>query len=224
MFEARYEEWLHRQKRSLRGEARRRLAEGHSHNEKLFVETVWYPAIGNFDDLYAEYEVRSYKNGCYYMDFAYLRPPYRVCWEVDDFSSHAKNLNRRTHEYHLDRQNELVLDGWIVFRISLDKIRERPRACQQFVLQSMGKLFGLTAMDTPSRSLALEQREIMRLARRLQRPFTPAEASICLGVSDRYVRELLQELVQLELLEAAGGRVRIRSYRLTEYGARVYIP
>lgn len=222
MFAARYEEWLKKQKRMLRGEALRRLAEGHAHNEKLFAETVWYPAIGSFEDLYAEYEVRSYRNGFYYMDFAFLRPPYRVCWEVDDFSSHAKNVNRRKHEYNLDRQNELTLDGWIMFCISLDKIRERPRESQQFVLQSMGKLYGLSATEKPD--LTLKQREIMRLAHRLQRPFTPAEASICLGTSDRHVRGLLQELIQLELLEPAGGRSRIRSYRLTEHGARIYIP
>lgn len=212
MFEKRYEEWLDKQRRGLTGEALRRLTEGHAHNEKLFAEEVWYPAIGNFDDLHAEHEVRSYKNGFFYLDFALLRPPYLIDWEIDDFSSHAKNVTRRTHDYNCDRQNQLVLDGWKVFRISLDAIRERPKQVQQFVLQAMGKLYGTSLPDNPR--LSLKQREIMRLAFRLHRPFTPTEVCISLGIKQQHARGLLNVLVQLELLVAASGHARIRSYAI----------
>lgn len=213
MLEERYAAWLAMQKKGLSGEALRRLDEGHAHNEKLFAEEVWYPALGNFDDLNAEYEVRSYKFGYFYLDFAYLRPPYRINWEVDDFSSHAKNVTRRTHDYNCDRQNQLVLDGWFVFRISLDAIRERPRQCQQVVLQVMGKLYG-GASSTDQPQLSLKQREIMRLAFRIQRPFTPTEVCICLGIKEQHARALLHELVALGQLVPASGSARIRSFTL----------
>lgn len=213
MFEEQYEAWLARQQSNLSGEALRRLNEGHAHNEKLFAKEVWYPALGNFEHLYAEHEVRSYKFGYFYLDFAYIRPPFFIDWEVDDFSSHAKNVTRRSHDYNCDRHNQLVLDGWNVFRISLDAIRERPRQCQQLVLQVMGKLYGCaTVKDQPA--LSLKQREIMRLAFRLQRPFTPTEVCICLGIKEQHARALLHELVTIGQLAAASGSFRIRTFTL----------
>ncbi|MFC5530336.1 DNA-binding response regulator [Cohnella yongneupensis] len=223
MFETRYEEWLEKQKGGLTGEALRRLVEGHAHNERLFLEEVWFPAIGSFDDLHAEYEVRSYMNGNFYLDFAYLRPPYCVNWEVDDFSSHAKNVTRRTHNYNCDRQNQLVLDGWTVFRLNLDAIRERPKQVQQFVLQVMGKLYG-TQAGGEQIALTLKQREILRLGHRLQRAFTPKEVCEQLGIRDRHARDLLHDMLAVGLLEAAGGHVRVRSYRLTSKAAYLYLP
>lgn len=210
MFDEHYDAWLESQRNCRTGEALRRLNEGHAHNEKLFLADVWYPAVGSFDDMHAEYEVRSYKNGCYYLDFALLRPPHRVAWEIDDFSSHAKNVTRRSHEYNCDRQNQLVLDGWTVFRISLDAVRERPKQVQQFVLQAMGKLYGFIVPDKPT--LTLKQREILRIAFRLQRPFAPAEICQALSIKHQHARALLHELASRQLLAPASGTARIRNY------------
>jgi hypothetical protein len=222
MFEEQYEAWLARQRKIRRGESLRRLNDGHGVNERLFAETIWWPAIGSFEHLHAEHEVINFRGGSYYLDHAFILHPYLVDWEVDDFSTHAKNMNRREFDYERQRQNELILSGWQVYRIPLDAIKERPMQVRQFVLQVMGKLYGIGLREQPV--LPLKQREIIRLGSRLQRAFTPQEAAECLGVSDRYVRELLRELVQQGLLEPAGGNSRIRSYRLTQRGARLYLP
>ncbi|WP_436242380.1 hypothetical protein [Paenibacillus sp. LjRoot56] len=101
----------------------RRLNEGHAHNEKLFVHDLWMPAVGSLDFLHAEYEVTNFRDGFYYLDFAYIRPPYLINWEVNDFSSHAKLVTRRSFEYERERQNQLMLDGWQIYRFPLDAIR-----------------------------------------------------------------------------------------------------
>lgn len=129
MFEEQYEQWLANQRKTRKGESLRKLNNGHAHSEKLFAEEIWWPVIGSFDHLHAEYEVTNFRDGTYYLDFALLRPPHRINWEVDDFSSHAKNLDRRGFNYERDRQNQLVLDGWQIFRFPLDAIKERPRQC-----------------------------------------------------------------------------------------------
>lgn len=95
MFEEQYEQWLANQRKTRKGESLRKLNNGHAHSEKLFAEEIWWPVIGSFDFLQAEYEVTNFRDGTYYLDFALLRPPHRINWEVDDFSSHAKNLDRR---------------------------------------------------------------------------------------------------------------------------------
>lgn len=210
--EEQYLRWLDKQAKNRTGEALRRLKEGHGRNEKLFAQNIWWPAIGNFDYLHAEYEVANFRDGAYYLDHAYVRPPYLIDWEVDDFSSHAKNVSRRSFDYERDRQNQLVADGWKVIRFTLDAITERPRQCQQFVLQMLGKLYGNGMMEPYS--LTLEQREIMRVASVLRRPFTPTEICEPLGVHAQYARKLLHELVEKELLAPASGSARIRTYVL----------
>jgi very-short-patch-repair endonuclease len=221
MFDEQHEQWLAGQRKTRKGEALRRLNEGHGRSEKLFAQEVWWPAIGNFDFLHAEYEVTNFRDGNYYLDHAYVRPTHLIDWEIDDFSSHAKNMDRRGFDYERDRQNNLVLDGWKVFRFPLDKIKERPRQCQQFVLQVMGSLYGGNTGDAPT--LSLKQREIMRLALRLQRPFTPMEVCVQLGIGNRHARDQLHDLVRINLLEIAGGHERARSYRVTIRGRTLYL-
>lgn len=207
-----YELWLEKQRKNLTGEALRRFNEGHAHNEKLFVHDLWLPAVGNLDFLHAEYEVTNYRDGVFYLDFAYTRPPYLINWEVDDFSSHAKHVTRRSFEYERERQNQLMLDGWQIYRFPLDAIKEKPRRCQQLILQVLGKLYG--GGVTADLKLSLKQREILRFATQTQRPFMPEEVCELLDIKGQHARKLLHELVQSELLFPASGSNRIRTYRL----------
>lgn len=169
--------------------------------------------MGSFDYLYAEYEVPGFGEGSFFIDHAYLRPPHKVGWEIDDFSTHGQHASRRTFEYERERQNLLVLDGWTVFRLPLDMIRERPRKCQQFVLQTLGRLYGDFGADKEI-TLPLKQREILRFAHKLQRPFTPADIRVLLGTGDKLTRLLLHDLAMKGWLDAASGTQRVRSFQL----------
>lgn len=46
-FESEYEAFIARHKEKRTGKKLRRVQEGHGHAEKLFLETVWWPAIGH---------------------------------------------------------------------------------------------------------------------------------------------------------------------------------
>ncbi|WP_256759977.1 DNA-binding response regulator [Cohnella sp. WQ 127256] len=212
MFEDKYEMWMHKQRKLRQGESLRKLNEDHGHNGKLFIQEIGWPAVGNLDCLQAEYEIPNTRNSSYYLDFAYIRAPYLINWEVDDFSSHAKNITRRGFDYDRDRQNQLVHDEWRVYRFTLDAIKERPLQCRQFILQILGKLYGGILQDT--QPLTLKQREIMRLAIRLQRPFTPLDVCVQLGIQGQHARKLLHELVGMQFLAAESGSIRIRKFSL----------
>ncbi|WP_232490211.1 hypothetical protein [Neobacillus cucumis] len=43
---------------------------------------------------------------------------------------------------NLERQNQLVIDGWIVIRFSYDQVKEQLRRCQQIVQQVIGQWLG----------------------------------------------------------------------------------
>jgi hypothetical protein len=141
-FQIQFEKWLAAHIAARTGERLRRLMDGHAHAEKMFLEKIWWKAVGHFEYLHPEYEVYDFRDGVRYLDYAYLRPPYKIDVEVDGFSSHSRDINRRTFADNLMRQNHLVLDGWIILRFSYDDIKDRPKQCQQIIQQLLGKLYG----------------------------------------------------------------------------------
>ncbi|MEF3304851.1 hypothetical protein [Paenibacillus sp. GYB003] len=137
-FESEYEAFLLRHAKMGPSERLRRLQEGHGHAEKLFLQHVWWPAIGHFDHLHPEYEVHDIKDGTRFLDFAYIRTPYKVCFEIDGYGPHSRDASRRQFADNLLRQNHLVIAGRKVIRFAYDDIQEKPRRCQQL----LGKWFG----------------------------------------------------------------------------------
>jgi len=211
-----YEEWLERHLEARTGERRRRLAEGHGHAERLFAETIWLPAAGHFEDLHPEYEVANERGRPLFIDFAFTPPGLRAAIEVDGYGPHHRDLDRRQFSEQLNRQNDLVLQGWKVLRFSYDDICGRPQLCRSTIRKLLGLCYG--AGDD---ALPLAQRELIRRAMRHGRPFTPDDAAEWTGLTTRSVRPMLHGLRALGYLEPASGRLRIRRYALTPKAERM---
>ncbi|WP_336785275.1 DNA-binding response regulator [Paenibacillus sp. MMO-177] len=158
MFDSYYEEWLAVQLKAGSSDRQRRLRE-HGYAERIFMEQVWVPAIGQSEYLHGEYEVSDFKDGVRLLDFAYVRHPYRIAIEIDGYGPHCRDIDRRGFADRLLRQNHLMLDGWVVLRFSFDDVKERPRQCQQMLQQMLGKLYSQEA----GKDMTLHQREIIRI-------------------------------------------------------------
>ncbi|MCM3628100.1 DNA-binding response regulator [Paenibacillus glycanilyticus] len=211
MFEAHYEPWLQSQLASSGGERKRRLTEVR-HAENLFLEKVWCPAVGHLEHLHAEYEVNDYKDGQRFLDYAYLRDPYKICFEIDGYGPHHRDADRRQFADNLMRQNHLILDDWIVIRFSYDDVKSKPRQCQQFIQQLFGKLYSLTT-DT---NLSLQHKEILRYITIKQSHISPQEVKELLKVGNKAARSRLHELVEKKfLISASSGSSRVRYYALS---------
>lgn len=64
MFDQKYEEWISLNLKEEENPRRRELLEkGLGHGTVEFLRSVWYPAVGNFNYLYPEWEVRDFNNG-----------------------------------------------------------------------------------------------------------------------------------------------------------------
>ncbi|NIK71019.1 DNA-binding response regulator [Paenibacillus sp. BK720] len=206
-----YEQWLESQLQAGGSERKRRLSE-ERHAEDLFLKQVWLPAIGKLEHLHAEYEVDDYKDGQRFLDYAYLREPYKICIEIDGYGPHLRDADRRQFADNLMRQNHLILDGWMVIRFSYDDVKSRPRQCQQLLQQLFGKLFSLTFNNN---NLSLQQKEILRYMQLVRKPVTPKDISLLLSISSKYARKLLIEMVSLNYLQPAKATVhRVRTYKL----------
>jgi hypothetical protein len=73
VFEQAYEEWMQGQ---INGETNHRrrefLDKGLRRGTVDFLKHIWYPTVGNFRDLYAEWEVVDFQSGYRYLDLAYM--------------------------------------------------------------------------------------------------------------------------------------------------------
>jgi very-short-patch-repair endonuclease len=210
-FEEEYKTFMNTHLQARSGERLRRLQEGHNQAEMLFLKQVWWPAFYHFKYLHPEYEVDDFKDGKRYLDFAYIRPAVRLCFEVDGYGPHLKNISRWQFSDNLERQNQLVIDGWTVIRFSYDQVKEQPRRCQQMVQHVIGRWLGDELDPT---SLSFAEKEVIRLAIRKGEAISPKEVGMYLGLSDKTVRKTLNQLVDKNLLFPSSGIMRIRAYRL----------
>lgn len=210
-FEGEYQTFIKAHSQARVGERLRRLQEGHGQAERMFLKQVWWPLFYHFRYLHPEYEVNDFKDGNRYLDFAYIRPAIRICFEIDGYGPHLKNISRWQFSDSLDRQNQLVIDGWTVIRFSYDQIKERPRWCQQIVQQVIGRLLG-DGLD--QLSLSFVEKEVLRLSIRKGEDISPIEIQKHLKLSDKTVKKILSQLVDKNMLIPASGTSRIRSYRL----------
>ncbi|MDH6670076.1 hypothetical protein M2277_000720 [Paenibacillus sp. LBL] len=210
-FDKQYESWM--QTNTLNEKNPRRLEilhKGLGHGTIEFLRSIWFPAIGNFNDLHPEWEVRDFSNGYRYLDLAYMPGGARGGIEIQGYGPHARDLDVRRFKDLCRRHCLLALDGWTFLPIAYPSIVDEPKQCQQLVLSFVGRFI---ASDVPATLTWLEA-EAVRFARRLLRPITPLELADHLRVSDRHTRRLLHRLVELQILDVASGERRARTYKL----------
>jgi hypothetical protein len=108
--------------------ARRRelLRSGLSRGSVDFLRWIWFPAIGNMDYLHPEYEVRDYNNGYRYLDFSYMPGNAKGCIEVQDYRSHARDIEASRFKDLCMKHSLLALDDWIILPIAYLSIRMTP--------------------------------------------------------------------------------------------------
>jgi very-short-patch-repair endonuclease len=210
-FEEEYLAFMNAHSQERKGERLRRLQEGHNQAERMFLKKVWWPSFYHFRYLHPEFEIDDFKDGKRYLDFAYIRPAIRICFEVDGYGPHLKNISRWQFSDSLERQNQLVMDGWTVIRFSYDQLKEKPRRCQQVVQQVIGRWLGDELDQT---TLSYAEKEVLRLAIRKGKAISPIEVEKYLKRTDKTVKKLLTQLVDKKMLIPESGTKRIRSYRL----------
>ncbi|QJD87509.1 winged helix-turn-helix domain-containing protein [Cohnella herbarum] len=212
-FEAAYDAWITFHVKKSTGERKRKLLKGLGHAPKLFLKNVWWPLFGHLSDLIPEFEVRDFKDGYRYLDFAWIYNGVEIAIEIDGFGSHWRDIDRWQFDDHLFRQNDLVLDDWIVLRFSFDAIKDHPRRCQQMILHAKGKW----SLETPDLPVVADpiDRSILEFAIRAGGPFSPSQAAEILGWNRVTIRRHAKNLAAMGILIPAGNsKQRNRMYKI----------
>lgn len=189
-----------------------RIADGLGHAETQFLQTVWWPAFGQFNDLYPEYEVHDFADRDRYIDFAYIKPHYRIAIEIDGKGTHWQNITLDQFNDHARRQNDLIIDGWHVLRFTYDQITRFPKSCQKTVVQLIGRLSG----DVRQEWLGIPalNQGTLDLAAHLDRPIRAKDVATRFGVTSRTATRHLRQLAESGWLEPETRGQRVHAYRL----------
>ncbi|MDU0203412.1 MULTISPECIES: endonuclease domain-containing protein [Paenibacillus] len=215
------ENFLTKHLASRKGERYRRLKEGHGHAEQLFLRQVWWPAFCGFTDLHPEYEVKDFRDGTRFLDFAFMRHSLKLAIEIDGYGPHASQISRSQFADQWIRQNHLIIDGWKILRFSYDDVKDRPRMCEQILQQFMGRFLGREASTDVK--LSYVEKEVIRFALNIGRAIKPNDVSALLDVGSRKSYQVLKAMTDKLLLKpAGGGRKCIRAYNLHEQAYAIW--
>ncbi|REE70512.1 hypothetical protein A8990_13067 [Paenibacillus taihuensis] len=181
-------------------ERKRRIVE-HDQAEKLFLQNVWWPAVGSLEDLHPEFEVQDLKGMARFADYAYLPSlPFRLLIEIDGFGPHWRDVTRWRFADDLQRQNHLLIDGWYLLRFAYDDLAEKPRRCQQTLLMAIAKWGGITRGI--AHNLDVYERALLHLMQQHWGEITPTAAAEKLAICKRRATIGLQSLVRRGVLNA----------------------
>lgn len=212
-YEDAYNAFLQSHVKKRSGPSAKRIVAGLEHAEKMFLKNVWWPAFHNFEGLHPEYEIRDFKDGHRYLDFAYIQPYFRIAIEIDGFGPHWKDISPDQYCDHCHRQNHLIIDRWQILRFGYKDVDERPRICQQSVQQLVGRITG-DSSEASFQALKATDKEILRLALSINRPLTIRDVATRCQLGRAASARYLKGLVETGWLQPARGSVRVRAYHV----------
>ncbi|TYP68397.1 DUF559 domain-containing protein [Paenibacillus methanolicus] len=201
------QQWLKAHERNRKGERKRRISGGLGHAETLFLKQVWWPAFMRLEGLHPEYEVKDFKDGSRFIDFAYFAGDLKLCIEIDGYGSHWRDLTRWQFADHLMRQNQLVIDGWHVLRFAYEEIKDKPRKCQQTIQQFLGRSQTSGDAQLKGHKLNSYERDLVRLFH-AHGKISVRTASEFLHLSTDRARRVIAGMVDKELLLPARPELR----------------
>lgn len=212
LFEQAYEVFLQTHIRHRKGERRGRLERGHMHAEKLFLQKVWWPLHGNFDDLHPEYEIKDWRERSYFADFAHFSPSQKIIIEIKGFGPHVVDMDRQKYCAELNRELFLQAIGFRVLSFSYDDIVTRADQCI-FLLRMV--LNRYTTLEKSNHTLTMMDRETILLALARSSPLRPIDIVRQFNINHRTAVKVLRSLVErgyFHQIESGTGQ-RTRFYQ-----------
>lgn len=212
MYERAFKQYYEEQVTMARGRRLERLKQV-DYGEKMLFSNVLWPVFQSFDGFEMEYELKNMSGVSIYVDAFYV--PLRMAFECEGFVPHAEKVTRSRFDFEKDRARAIAFHQFKYIPFSLDEIKSDPAKCQRQVYEFLGRFSG--SDDAAYRQLTLYEREVLRYAIYLNRPFKTADACFCLGLGEDATRRVLRSLFQKQLIKPVGqGRKTIRQYELTE--------
>ncbi|MEK5439673.1 MULTISPECIES: hypothetical protein [Paenibacillus] len=191
------------------GERRGRLERGHGHGERMFLEKVWWPMMGHFNDLHPEYEVLDWRSKPYFVDFVWKPGQVKFAFEVKGYGPHVQNTDRTRYRQELNRETYLQIAGYRVVAIPYDDLDASPDLTIT-LLRPLLMPYLAVKMEEQGEFSRLE-RDILRIAVRTNECIRPVDLVRELGIDLRTARKYMKSLSEKgrfnPVVSQASGRV-----------------
>lgn len=211
-FERMWDSFLQAEILSAEGRRLERLKKDLVGEKKMFSEVLW-PVFQTFEGFSLEYEMKSINGVNIYLDAVYH--PLRIVFESEGFVPHAEGITRERFSFERMRIRTLALYGYKFIPFSWDELDKRPESCRRAVYELLGRFSG--SGDRAIRELTVYERETIRYALRLHRPFRLQDVCYCLGLGADASRRVLRKLLEKGVIRPLGhGRKKIRLYELDQ--------
>lgn len=188
-------------------------------SETAFLDQVWGPAFHyDFLGLKAEYPFKDFKGGQRFADFVYLRNGMKLVVEIDGYTTHARDLSPGAFDDHLQRQNDLILSGWLVLRFSANQVTNRPQVCQRQLKQAIGHWWSEANLASSTRRgdvWLIRKEHLLQIARHGEGYLCASDVAGALKISRRTAAAWLKRLAsEGSLTPVLAGQRRVTRYRL----------
>lgn len=208
-FEQAYEKFMQSHIGRRSGERKGRLISRNFHGEKLFLQNIWWVLKGNLDNLHPEYEIMDWRSRSYFADFAWKTPwNFTLLFEIKGFAKHIRDMDRNGFDNDSNRELFLQGIGYRLISLTYDNVANRPELCTTLL-----RLFFSQFQDiqVPKQVTLLGEKEVIKFALRLARPFRPIDVSrnfqINYRTTMRIIRQLLAKGWIVPVITGNGDRV-----------------
>ncbi|MCD9022371.1 hypothetical protein [Cohnella silvisoli] len=210
MFEKQFADYFNEQKSMANGRRLEMLKKDLTGEIRLLKDVV-FPVLGTFNGLTMEYEMVS-SSGIRIFGDLFFKPIESII-ETEGFVSHAELITRDRFDFEKMRIRTFAEYGYPFIPFSWDDIVKRPEVCRRSLYVILGK-YGSTGNQTEYH-LTVYEREIIRYALRLNRPFGLEDVCFCLQLGRTTCIQLLKILLEKGLIRPVKeGKLRVHAYEL----------
>lgn len=159
----------------------------------MFLQNVWLPLRGDFNDLHPEYEVLDWRGRSYFADYAFLPGPIKLLFEIKGYAAHVRDMDRLKYCNELNRETFLYGMGYQVISFAYDDVEQRPELCITLLRVVLSRYL---IVDAPHGKLLFAEKEIMRLVVRQAGTVRPKDEAVYFAIDPKTVRLMLMKLCE----------------------------
>lgn len=208
MYEEEFNELLEKQIHNASGQRLERLKKDKTGERKLYCEVLRH-VLPNLDDLILEHELLSIVGVKIYLDM-YI-PRFQLAPECVGFIPHAQNISRERFDFEQVRIQTMAVNGIKYIPFSWDQMDRKPDQCRRVMFELLGRF---SSNDNREKlDLSVYEKEIIRYALYLNKPFNIKNVSECTKLKEDTCRKLLRNLLVKKLIKPIGkGSRRFHFY------------
>lgn len=186
-----------------------------------FLDRVAGPVFDyDFRGITLEHPFRDFNGKLRFADVRYSDNIARSIFELDGYTTHARDVSVEQFDDHTERQNDLLLHGWFLLRFTSGMVMNKPEVCQRQLMQALGRWHYLRSGAFPigdvDRYMA-RRSKIIRLAIRNGGGIRPADVAEAFSVSNQTAGSWLRDLCdQGMMIPDKDGMRRVRKYKLCD--------